>query len=344
MPSIRQRDIADALDLSVATVSRSLADDPAIGSATRARVIEAADRLGYRKIARVPGHETRSTPQPRARQIGVLLRTGEDVQSNEQRVNLLEGLSAAARQAGVQLVIDTLLPGDDERVQCDPALLPLLTGPGGPAGLILWQTFAPETLRRIAGIRPCVLVNNNYVPDLRLDAIGPNHFDGMASLVSRLYAAGHRRIGLVGPLDQHVWGPQRVAGYTQGMLACGLTPTVERFVDTNQHPEAISLDQLTKANATAWLATDGITAHRLHRTLQDGGFRVPEDISIASFQPLHDATGQVLHTGLTPPWRDIGRHALRRLLDRIDHPTEPGRRVLLDCDFHDAGTLCASPD
>lgn len=45
--STNQQRIASELQLSQATVSRSLKNDPAINPETRARVLETAARLGY---------------------------------------------------------------------------------------------------------------------------------------------------------------------------------------------------------------------------------------------------------------------------------------------------------
>src|SRR5580693_904568 len=48
-PAVNQEAIAKKLNLSVATVSRSLANHPSISSETRANVIRVAEELGYQK-------------------------------------------------------------------------------------------------------------------------------------------------------------------------------------------------------------------------------------------------------------------------------------------------------
>ena len=48
---VTQRDIARELGVAVSTVSRSLSDVPGIPEATKERVRQAAERLGYRRDA-----------------------------------------------------------------------------------------------------------------------------------------------------------------------------------------------------------------------------------------------------------------------------------------------------
>jgi DNA-binding LacI/PurR family transcriptional regulator len=48
MPRIRQQDIADALGVHVTTVSKALQNHPGVAEATKVRVLEEAERMGYR--------------------------------------------------------------------------------------------------------------------------------------------------------------------------------------------------------------------------------------------------------------------------------------------------------
>src|SRR4051794_22278059 len=51
MATVNQHLIAEKLSLSIATVSRSLAGNPAISATTRSRVLRAAKELGYKTLA-----------------------------------------------------------------------------------------------------------------------------------------------------------------------------------------------------------------------------------------------------------------------------------------------------
>ena len=71
MPSVNQEFIAARLNISRTTVSRSLANHPAISAETRAKVLAAAEELGYRPS---PGRILRRhSKSPRSLAIGVLV-------------------------------------------------------------------------------------------------------------------------------------------------------------------------------------------------------------------------------------------------------------------------------
>ena len=98
---VTQKEIAQQLNLSIATVSRSLQSDPAIAPHTRGAVMQLAASMGYRHR-----HKNRSNRLNNLVQIGVLVRTQD--QANQQDQNptfsqFLSGMSEAARPMKVSL-------------------------------------------------------------------------------------------------------------------------------------------------------------------------------------------------------------------------------------------------
>lgn len=335
---VSQKDIARQLRLSTATVSRSLMADPMISPRTAARVAQAAAEMGYRPGRRKDRTVGRARGRQTATRVGVLLRTGQDSEYQDQRVSLLEGMTVAARQAGVQLQIDTLLPGDEKLLLTEPHRVPMLTGPEAPDGLILWQGLHHDALQRVVSFRPCVMVNNHYLPGSRVDAVGPNHFDAIVGLVEHLYAQGHRRIGYFGPPHQFVWGPARASAFVAGLLKLQLPEDPAWRIDSDSPAADARLVDHSREDVTAWVVPHEHLAHRAWGVLTQAGLQVPEAVSLAGFHVHAVPPGVPPITTALAPWRDIGRHALRRLLDRLAHPEEPGRRVMLDCQLRPGHT------
>lgn len=335
-PVITQSALAQRLEISTATVSKCLSNDAAVSPQTRARVLELADELGYRPPRSGRTRRRKSKAGARKQSIGVLIRTGGEAGYQAHRLALLEGLSIAARQCDVRLTLDSLTRQDEQTVLDDPQRLPLLRG-DRPDGLILWQAFADlrPAVDRLSLVVPCVSVNNHYQAGLRVDAVAPNHFDGIVTLVEHLHTLGHREIGLVGDLHQRVWGPQRTGAFLQAMLKLDLADDPPRRVDTGgEGGTAAALDRaerLTRGGVTAWVALASGIGHAMRDHLMRAGLNVPGRVSIVACGSGGSDTPEI--TSLRAPWREIGRHAIRRLLDRIRHPHEPGRRVLLDCEL-----------
>ena len=92
---VRMEEIAQHIGVSVATVSLVLRDKPGITDETRQRVIEAARKLGYRKLP-----QTDLVLPKRLQMVGMLNKTrGEDEPHTNQFYGpIIAGIDAACRQ------------------------------------------------------------------------------------------------------------------------------------------------------------------------------------------------------------------------------------------------------
>ena len=103
------QNIAEKLNISVATVSRALRRVPGINADTRASVLQTASELGYR----LPGkYRNLTIGKDRLTHIGVFIETTNSNLSHP----YLTGLSEAALALNSSLVIHHVKPGECERV------------------------------------------------------------------------------------------------------------------------------------------------------------------------------------------------------------------------------------
>ena len=102
--------VAAETGLAVATVSRALSDAPDIGAATKARVREAALRLGYR-----PDRAAVRLRTGRTQVIALLL--GAEPTIMTQTAQLIHAFAATLRGTGYHLVVTPVLRGEDPLVQ-----------------------------------------------------------------------------------------------------------------------------------------------------------------------------------------------------------------------------------
>ena len=103
-------DVAALAGVSRATVSFVLNEraDVKISSATRLRVIDAANELGYH-----PHAPARQLAGGSSLTLGlVLLQTPEQVAGDALLAETLRGLSSAARTAGYRVLVESIVPGD----------------------------------------------------------------------------------------------------------------------------------------------------------------------------------------------------------------------------------------
>ena len=100
------KDFSKALGLSQTTVSRALNGYPEVNEQTRRRVIEAAERLGYRA-----NHAARGLATGRAKAVGVVLQTAGGMPSDPHYMEFLSGVGEVARERGYDILLS---PSDGE--------------------------------------------------------------------------------------------------------------------------------------------------------------------------------------------------------------------------------------
>ena len=271
MSSVRA--IAEELGVSVATVSRALNNHPGVSDEMRKRVLQTADKSGYKpSVGRKPTNV-----------IG-LAYPDEPVKADL-------GAFEAALLAGI-------LQGVSER-RFDLTFLNVHRDKNadetyeqffnrkGVRGVIVRALDDTQLAESIAADGfPMVLVADRS-DDARVNYIDSDSRDTSRSAVEHLIGLGHRRIGLAIHRVSDSDHRDREAGYREAMKRAGLPIEESLIVRADASPEggAIMLLKLLDQPSppTAIYFTNPLsTVGALHRCLQLG-IRVPKDLSVVGF-------------------------------------------------------------
>lgn len=221
------RDLASHLGMAISTVSRAINDRGEVSAETRARILEAAEELGYR--ANQSGRSLRSGT---TNAVALTMRTdvGRSVAGETFFMALSEGLQSALARAGIDLLILPCASDQDENEFLYRAVDRKLAD-----GFIISniQRFDPriEYLRKSAV--PFVALGSSETKGeyaaLDLD------FAGVArASVARLVAKGHKRIVLGLTSQETNNNYVFLSGYKHGLCDAGIAfdPTlVTRLYD-----------------------------------------------------------------------------------------------------------------
>lgn len=305
--AVRLQDIADYLHLSRATISLALRDSPQIGEETRARVREAATKLGY--VGRVRGasptelrHITFCTPYE---------------SSNNFHADILRAAEAECRELGIALHFVQLTEDFAARD---------LNQFGAHHGILLVGRITEEKVRQVKQLgRPTLLVDNN-LPNLGLDRVLTENIGAMQQAVAHLVEIGHRRIGFICGPEGHPSFEERLLGYRRAVVKAGLTPIEIGPGRSDETDGERALARMLAAgecpDVTALLVfNDEAAAAVIHR-LQDHGYQVPEDMSVVGFDDVNIA--QIVRPNLTTcavSRELLGRWGVRCLCSRALNPT-----------------------
>ncbi|MGN6625018.1 MAG: LacI family DNA-binding transcriptional regulator [Tepidisphaeraceae bacterium] len=332
-----QKSLALELNLSVATVSKSLRNHPDINPATRARVLELAARRGYQPALRAvksAGPE-RGRGRSKSRFVGVLFYdrvgpSGVDASGT----GYLAGLSDAARAYNVSLVVHRF--GGESRQLLNPDYQPAAMREGFLDGLILIHHFESDVVNALAGQYSVVTITHAVYGE-PVDHVDVNHAGAIAKLADHLYGLGHRRFGFLGRLPELAYNQARFGSFAASMARLGLPLDPAALVNVFTPIEDLDavadrVAEQIRAGVTAWMGVSDFVAYDLWTRLERRGVRVPEDASLTGFDGMTPLFNRPQLATARAPFADMGAAALTRLLTRIENPVRPARQTLLECE------------
>lgn len=305
------KDIAEAAEVSVATVSRALRDLPYVAPATRSRVAQVAAELEYEAHP-----QASSLASGRTWTIGVAApQFGSWFPSRA-----LGGINSVFARAGYDLLISMMTTPEDRRRFLEEAR----SFCRRVDGVVLIDTFASAAGGAVDSYfdRPVVAVGerlegaSSIVIDNRLAA---------RRAVEHLIELGHDRIGLVaGPQMWDYPTPvpeQRHLGYRDALSAAGLPADPDLAVTGEWTAEggAAALGKLLERASppTAVFCMSDEMAFGVLRAAAKHGLAVPEDLSVVGFDD-HDLSGALGLTTMRQAVDEMGIRAAATVLSLID--------------------------
>ncbi|GAA2727815.1 LacI family transcriptional regulator [Cellulomonas aerilata] len=313
------KDVAEAAGVSRSTASRALTGRGYVGLGVRERVQHAAEGLGY-----VPDATARHLKQQVSRSIGVLV---SDLR-NSFYADLAAGISQQARRRGY-----TMMLADDNGSAADEVAAAERFVALRVAGVVV-TPVAPDVVAYLSRHRvPLVEVDRQFGEGAS-DAVLVDNKHASRRVTEHLIGLGHRRIALL--IDEMEWttGRERHAGYEEACRAAGL-PLEESLVVAARWDagaaRAAAADLLRRPDPpTAIFAANNLLAEAVWRAAADLGVRLPDDLSLASFDDapwMSMVTPQV--TAVEQDAVALGETAVTRLLERIEAAQAPPRTVML---------------
>jgi DNA-binding LacI/PurR family transcriptional regulator len=348
MKQVNQQEIAEALNLSRATVSRCFTNHPGINPETRAKVFELASRLGYNHMVTRVSHSKGRSKSVRPT-FGVLICTDEEEYNRMDYESpgklLLKGISEYGQLARVDLSVHFIDPSVTS-VE-DPAYVDLFRSAGRKwNGLLLLYPFPRGVVDELLLRFPCVsLVEQRGAG--QLDCVDVDHYQGISLIVNRLYDLGHRRIGFYSKAYQveASWSLRRSGAYFEKMTQLGLKVREKDMI--NAHPKRmVSLEESfdraaeqVRAGVTAFVCAADHQAYDLVRALEARGLSVPGDVSVTGFDGIEAPDEMQSLSTVEIPYRDIGYFSAKRLKDLLQKRFGPSQHILLGCQLREGGTV-----
>ncbi len=321
------QDIAQQLNVSSSTVSRSLRQDPSIHPRTRAKVAEVAIRLGYEGRTQ-RGSRTVTTQ----RSLGVLMASGDSARPavHENIVRMLQGISEECDRLDIPLMLHTIGHSKQGQMPTNPELVPGSLRNHSVDAMILIGPLHIDDVDFIANQIPVVTLSWIF-KGIDTDAVLLDNVEGIASQVEKLANLGHKHLAWVPERYSASFFTARYCGFMQGCLNSGLDPNQQHIVQRAMQPlnqpdgkpfQSVDLRALVQSGVSGFVCPNDATAKHLLLELAEQGISVPDEASVTGFDAESNTNPQDLKIdSIDPHFADVGRDAVRLAVRRIQNPT-----------------------
>ena len=312
---INMTDIARELAISKTTVSRALSGNGRVSEQTRQRIL---DYIEQKKSS--VGVETVQPRIGRTPVIGVVIPADQSVPDTPFFFNCLMGVSetASLNNYGVMLLTDMGDSYDYFRK---------IVRSGEISGLIFTRSIADPELVKLFKENDFPFVVTGSMQDKDIVQVDADVAASCEEL-TKIILSSCARIGFVAGNQSNPVQAQRYEGFIRGFIDC------DRFVDKSLvFLGADSYEQIDNAmnlimqrGAECVIASDDVICLKLLHWLSNHGYKVPEDIRVASFyNSSYIANNDPPITAIRIKPKDIGVRAAKLLMDMIEGQTIKGR-------------------
>ena len=305
-------DLAKALNISVATISRALKDDPVVSKKTKKKILDLAEEMGYRS-----NHFARNLRNRRTNMIGVIIPKVNSFFMS----TVIAGIEKVTNEAGYNLIISQTSESVQQEVESVRTLFNNRVD-----GLLASLAYDTEDLGHFD------LFSRKRIPFLFFDRVAEHEkctnvlIDNRKSAYEatlHLIREGCKRIvHITAPSHRNVY-VDRLSGYKQALAEHGLAFRDEYVIlnSLTQEAGAEAAEEILRMKPLpdgVFVANDNCAVGCL-LGIKRAGLRIPGDIAFVGFN--NDPVSTVVEPNLTTvnyPGYEMGLVAARNLIHQIN--------------------------
>ena len=303
---VTMKDVAARAGVAPTTVSRVLNQPDAVAEPTRSRVRAAIDELHY-----VPNRLGQGLLRRRTMMLALVV---NDI-TNPFAIQQVRGVTAAAREEGFTVVFAHSDRNPDQELRELRALIERRVD-----GIILAPVRStPDAVDFVQATRTPIVVLDYRMSHNDVDTVRCDTGSAASELTRSLIELGHQRITMLSGPQDVVTASDRAEGYNAEMARAGLPPHVLWGKYEVGSGDAMATAVLSgPERPTALLTAGNYIALGAARAARRVGLRIPEDVSIVTFDSAQDDSGVVpFFTGAVQPIARMAETATRLLFDRV---------------------------
>lgn len=312
--------LAKMFNVSKVTISKALNDKEGVSEELRSQIKKAAEEMGYRINNAARGLRTNKMYN-----IGLLIAERYMGKTNSYYFGVCGKMVARLAELNYSSIMETLTDKMENEL-----VLPMMYTDHKIDGLIIIGQLKNEYLRLFHDFDIPVIFFDFYVNEGNIPSIVIDNFYSGYAVTNLLVANGHKEIGFVGNIMTTSSIQDRFLGFYRSLLEHRLTVNYDYLIsDRNDDGHLIDL-VLPEKLPTAYVCNNDEVAFRLVQALNEQGIRVPEDVSIVTFD------NTIYSTLSTPALTTVDNNvdeeinvACKVIMKKISNPSKVYDRILI---------------
>ncbi len=299
-------DVAREANVSMATVSRVVNGNPNVKPATRKKVSEVIERLGYRPNAVARGLASKKTTT-----VGVII---PDISST-----VFAELARGIEDIATMYKYNIILSNSDHNLDKELHLLNTMLGKQVDGIVFMSGNITKELVDEFEKSPVPIVLAGSIEESERIPSVNIDYEQATYDAVNIFIEKGHKHIGfVVGPLLEPINSEKKLKGYQRALSDAGIEFKEELIVegdytyDSGLEAFGKLLDAGTRP--TAILSGSDEMALGIIHGVEDKGYNVPDDFEVISSDNTRlSVMVRPKLTTIVQPLYDVGAVAMRLL-------------------------------
>jgi len=309
---ISMQHIANKLGITKVTVSKALNNQPGVSEELKKKIIETAHELGYyNKVKNLTS---------RTDHFAYLVSKNFFFENENFYTQIYYYLSKKCLEKNKDLSLFVINSEEEKNLS-----IPQKLNKENIDGIFLGGEISQAYLYALKNLNIPLVSIDYYKPNMKIDCILADNFSMSYALATYLIEKAHKRIGFFGNL-KHSNYIDRYYGF-QKALSFNNLPFSQKWniINSNSDIGSNYIDfELPSDMPTAYVCECDLAAYFLTQKLQLSGYRVPDDISVISFDNTEiSKTCNPPLTTVDINKKEFAEKAFNQLIARIESPDAP---------------------
>lgn len=271
---VRMKDLAKELNISVVSVSKALSDKEGISDELKTKIKSKAEEMGY-----VVDVRAKSMKSGKGYNIGIIIPEYFFGKTNNFYFEIYGQITSYLHEKDFYSILYLL-----KKDEIANKKIPRFCYDDSLAGIICLGQINKEYLIELKNTGVPLILSDFYENIDGITSVETNNYLSGFTTAKYLYDMGHREIGFVGNLDATNNILDRYMGCQKFCIEKGLTNVKKYLIDDRDRNDNIFKEfTLPKKMPTSFICNCDEVAFYFIKYLKNKGYKVPEDISVISF-------------------------------------------------------------